>query len=544
MSNEVNNNNNNIWEMKTEKESMNFSIKDSFKKHLLKLPSLSNDKRSSTTFNTRSNIENEVIYNDSSFYTNNNNVKNEKTITEIDEENVETEKNYDSTIKKSMPEILTQRVYSNFTLSSIRQSENTFFNENNVDDKDLKLNLIQRNNCFRKEYKFLPFIIEMPILFKNNNNIKNKNSKKEFKEFHLCSIQNQFYILKKLEGKNKNINNNNNNNNKNKIYVKHSSLVNTEEEIYTDFDILFYNREQNLISLLSRNYDIYNPILFLDFNLVTADFRINKNLYEIYISVLSLENYSFTLQLSHKSQVLFKSLVIHLQRNILSSFGYFNNVLGCSLRKNFYSFYYIKNFDFENVAKTGDILLFKGFDKKSKLQRFYTKSEFDHVALLIRFNNVLYLYDATNENGCKLKTFNEFINNFCFLSFEKIVYRRLFININSHNINEQLNNVIQKNIQIKAEEFLNLTKEKKYKINFCSIFCGSKLKNYQKKNKWNIKKGFSCSSLVYSAYLHMGIINYNKNVNEILPGHFSSKENMKLNERFVLLPELIIDFSN
>jgi hypothetical protein len=192
--------NNNICELKTEKESMNFSIKDSFvKKHLLKQPSSSNDKRSSTTFNTRSNIENEIIHNDSSFYTNENNVKNEK-ITEIEEENVETEKNFDSTIKKSMPEILTQRVFSNFTLSSIRQSENTFFNENNVDDKDLKLNLIQRNNCFRREYKFLPFVIEMPILFKNNK--KNKNSKKEFKEFHLCSIQNQLFILKKLEGKN------------------------------------------------------------------------------------------------------------------------------------------------------------------------------------------------------------------------------------------------------------------------------------------------------------------------------------------------------
>ena len=153
--------NNNICELKTEKESMNFSIKDSFiKKHLLKQPSSSNDKRSSTTFNTRSNIENEIIHNDSSFYTNENNVKNEK-ITEIEEENVETEKNFDSTIKKSMPEILTQRVFSNFTLSSIRQSENTFFNENNVDDKDLKLNLIQRNNCFRKEYKTIADKIQL-----------------------------------------------------------------------------------------------------------------------------------------------------------------------------------------------------------------------------------------------------------------------------------------------------------------------------------------------------------------------------------------------
>jgi hypothetical protein len=535
MSNELNN----ICEIKTEKESMNFSIKDSFnKKHALKLPSLSNDKRSSTTFNT--NNFNEIIYNDSSFYTNNNNNNvNEKTIPEIEEENVETEKNYDSTIKKSMPDILTQRVYSNFTLSSIRQSENTFFNDNNGDDKDLKLNLIQRNNTFRKEYKFLPFIIEMPVLFKKNN--KKKNSKKEFKEYHLCSIQNQLYILKKIDGKSFNINNKNKNN---KIYIKHSSLVNTEEEIYTDFEILYFNNDRNLISLLSRNFDIYNPILFLDFNLVTADFKINKNLYEIYLSVLSLENFTFTLKLEHKCQNLFKSLVIHLQRSILSSYGYYNNIFGCSLRKNFYKSYFIKFNDFENIAKTGDILLFKGFEKKAKFQRFFTKSEFDHIAILIRINNILYLYDATYEMGCKLKTFHEFYSNFCFLAFDKIEYRRLFINNDSENINEQLNNEIQKNIQIKAEEFIKLTEKKKYDINLKAILCGSEIKNYQKKNKWNIKKGFCCSSLVYSAYLHMGIIDCCKNVNEILPGHFSSKTNMKLNERFILLPELIIDFSN
>ena len=82
---------------------------------------------------------------------------------------------------------------------------------------------------------------------------------------------------------------------------------------------------------------------------------------------ISLENFSFTLQIHQKSsENLFKSLVIHLQRNILSSFGYFNNIFSVSLNKNFYHNFYIKNTDFENVAKTGDLLLFKGFDKKSK----------------------------------------------------------------------------------------------------------------------------------------------------------------------------------
>lgn len=66
---------------------------------------------------------------------------------------------------------------------------------------DLKLNSIQRNNCFRREYKFLLFIVEMSILFKNNNIYKNKSSKKNSKNFIYVRLKINFIFWKNSKEK-------------------------------------------------------------------------------------------------------------------------------------------------------------------------------------------------------------------------------------------------------------------------------------------------------------------------------------------------------
>jgi hypothetical protein len=44
------------------------------------------------------------------------------------------------------------------------------------------------------------------------------------------------------------------------------------------------------------------------------------------------------------------------------------------------------------------------------------------------------------------------------------------------------------------------------------------------------------------AYLQMGLCQYKKNVNEILPGYFSQECELELNPEFELGPEVILDF--
>ena len=47
-----------------------------------------------------------------------------------------------------------------------------------------------------------------------------------------------------------------------------------------------------------------------------------------------------------------------------------------------------------------DILIFKGFKISSKCQRFFTRADYDHVALLIRKDGILYVYESTSDEGC------------------------------------------------------------------------------------------------------------------------------------------------
>lgn len=50
---------------------------------------------------------------------------------------------------------------------------------------------------------------------------------------------------------------------------------------------------------------------------------------------------------------------------------------------------------FKKQADTGDLLLFKGTTTMSKIQRVITGDNFDHVALLLRYNNgELFIFES------------------------------------------------------------------------------------------------------------------------------------------------------
>lgn len=72
--------------------------------------------------------------------------------------------------------------------------------------------------------------------------------------------------------------------------------------------------------------------------------------------------------------------------------------------------YIIKNrgITLENFAKkvdTFDILLFRGLHNMAKVQRFFTRSDYDHVAIFLRSGTDLYFLEAT---GTDVYNFNWF----------------------------------------------------------------------------------------------------------------------------------------
>ena len=357
----------------------------------------------------------------------------------------------------------------------------------------------------------------------HSNNVNNKTSARE--------AENNTVI-----GVNSNSNGNNNNNDTSQHNNNNQTNGNCNNINGNDN----YNTHTHNMISLNDIYDFNNPIFHLNFNYVTTSFKINPKKHKIVLTVLSLTNKHFYIKL-HKNQdiSLFKKIVLLLYNAITNSKGSKTNLLGVSLRNNFNKYYFITSKEFEEKAKTGDILIFRGFEFAAKLQRFYTKSEYDHVALLTKDNGILYVYEATSKEGCKQRPWKDFLLYLWNLLYEKIVYRELVINIDNEMERKQMREVIER----KAEGFLKKTHGKDYHLSLCSILCCSKEKEYEKENKWEESKGFSCSSLLSGAYLNMGIIKYDKDIDTSLPGDFSKEKNFKMNKPFELGPEIIIDFT-
>ena len=286
-----------------------------------------------------------------------------------------------------------------------------------------------------------------------------------------------------------------------------------------------------------NEFDTDNPVLYINFNQCTAAFKIDKKNKIVVLSVLSYKPTFFTFKFNTSDEV-YKTFVTLLHTVIFTSKGRRTNLLGVSLRPSFHQNYFLTHLEFEKKAKTGDILIFRGFECPAKLQRCYTHSEYDHVALLIRRNGVLNVYEATSKEGCKVRPWRDFILYLWNLLYDKIVYRELVIN-SEDKIRIELD--IQRNV----ENFLTKTEKKKYHISICDIVCGKKEKEYEKKNLWEKAEGYTCSALVCGAMINMGVMNYSQNVEAILPGYFSKEnKNIRLNPPFALGPETIIDFSN
>lgn len=70
------------------------------------------------------------------------------------------------------------------------------------------------------------------------------------------------------------------------------------------------------------------------------------------------------------------------------------------------------------MADTFDVLLFKCNHAGGSLTRFYTGSEFDHAAMVLRFdapganNNDVYLIEATGNQGVRVKRWSNIKGNF------------------------------------------------------------------------------------------------------------------------------------
>ncbi len=298
-------------------------------------------------------------------------------------------------------------------------------------------------------------------------------------------------------------------------------------------------------TILKYDYDITNPLVCLNFNLLSCKFLLNKNnndmnckKFEIQILILGT---STKFIIFFKNFEIYKKFIYILGSKIKNSNGDQTNTIGLSLRtKDFYKETYIRTKDFEKIAETGDLLLFRTLDCLSDCQRLFTRDEYDHIALVIRRNGIIELFEATSNENCSLLEWNKFKYRLYNLIFKKVVLRKL-------NIDEEDTlkyNEIRENIEIKSNEFIDKTLKKKYAMSVLKMVIDRKPKEYEKTGDWEKGKGYCCSALTAAFYIYNGVMKLEKSVHCIKPGDFEQDRNrVTILPGFSFGPEKIIEFS-
>ena len=316
----------------------------------------------------------------------------------------------------------------------------------------------------------------------------------------------------------------------------------------------------------SQLVDIFNPIFFIDFNMVTCELYIHNKKKKFRLIILGkntdmndynnsnnyIDKYRIVkFKMNSESNEVFNLVCENINKSIILSYGNRTNLFGINLRSNFCHEYFINYKKFEKEGNTGDIILFKGYETESKVQRILTTADYDHVGVLVRNKDGLFLCESTGKEGVKSRPWGEFITYYWYLLYDIIAYRKLNVDYNAMKLyvsKNENNNAINnyKNLEEKFyfyfnkkfEEFITKTEDTKYHFSKIGFFCKTKMK------KDLFRKTFSCSELIGACYYYARIVTDEYEAGNYLPGHFSKKGRIPFINGFSLGEEYIIDFSS
>lgn len=96
-------------------------------------------------------------------------------------------------------------------------------------------------------------------------------------------------------------------------------------------------------------------------------------------------------------------------------------------QQNFWMYPNMAENHFLDMAESGDLLLFRGMDRPARLQRTFTRSLYDHVALILRrANGEILLLEATGKDGVDTVSWNQFKSNSWHEAYASMVFRKVY----------------------------------------------------------------------------------------------------------------------
>ena len=218
-----------------------------------------------------------------------------------------------------------------------------------------------------------------------------------------------------------------------------------------------------------KNEKDIHPLGCLDFDLSSIQFNETKKdkkivqfkLFLIFILWKNSIEISFSVSNSGKkfvfknfdkknNDLLYWSEII--KTNIKASVG-FSNLLQLLKTPKFWKDIRISQKQFREKSDTLDILLFQSNNFRSKLQRSFTRSQYDHVAIILRYgDHEMSFLEAESPGGVGICNWNTFMRNRWYNLYKYIWFRHIEIERNDDFFG-------------KIERFVNV------KIRFYWIFC-------------------------------------------------------------------------
>lgn len=256
----------------------------------------------------------------------------------------------------------------------------------------------------------------------------------------------------------------------------------------------------------------------IDFNILTIEIEVNNN--EFKLITLGGKRV-FKLRCDSEQEAL--DWVYAISIHVNASIGR-RTIFPTASKSHFWKFNRISDQEFRSIACTGDLLLFRGKDVASKVQRIVTKSEYDHVAFILKYTSgKIGLLEATGAEGVSIAYWDDFMLHQWNKLYNRLVYRKLEFERNNAALTQ-------------LEEFIRSVYGKKYRISPSKLISNKIDKNPKDRT------GFFCSELVATAYKTIGILPEKPPANKYWPGDFSDSKVLQFLNGAFLEPELLIDF--
>lgn len=176
-------------------------------------------------------------------------------------------------------------------------------------------------------------------------------------------------------------------------------------------------------------------------------------------------------------------------------------------------------------AATGDILLFRTKGIRAKISRMMTGSDYDHVAVILRFKNGgVGVLEALGFTGVQISNFEMFIREEWHKQYEEISIRRLNRKVTSLEANT-LENFVRQSVGQR--------------------FGWSPFMRYRRKSiipKAEEDRTYFCSELIATAYKTLGLLSKEIPGCCYMPDHFASSGGLELLKGMSLGKETMILF--